>query len=185
MDDLRVWINDASDIYLASLAYLKLFAEEPKMRGLSRQQLQNLSKVWMSSAPTKVVSFSWKILLEKAHIRLKLFPLSGYSWCGDSYLLVVWIHLGFGMKFIFHHWCGDSYLLVFLYMCGPLWRFSPRCGFLVSSSLCSFMFIVELILVAWELFYFFGFYFFFYLFCTFHNGFEYPYTHVFFIDLFF
>lgn len=104
VDDLRVWINDTSDIYLASLAYLKLFAEEPKMRGLSRQQLQNLSKVWMSSAPTKVVSFSWKILLEKAHIRLKLFPLSGYSWCGDSYLLVVRIHLGFGMKFIFHHW---------------------------------------------------------------------------------
>lgn len=65
-------------------------------------------------------------------------------------------------------------------MCGPLWRFSPRCCFLVSSSLCSFMFIVELILVAWELFNFFGFYFFFYLFSTFHNGFEYPYTHVFF-----
>jgi len=79
VDDLRVWINDASDIYLASLVYLELLAEEPKMRSLSRQQLQNLSKVWMSSTLIKILSHLWKIMLEKAHIQLKPFPLPDYS----------------------------------------------------------------------------------------------------------
>lgn len=65
-------------------------------------------------------------------------------------------------------------------MCGPLWRFSLWSSFLVSSSLCSFMFIIELILVTF--FFSFGFFFFFYLFCTSYNGFEYPYTHVIYIS---
>jgi hypothetical protein len=71
-EDVWKWLLEESGIFTVKSAYVLLGTVFPSDSDFNCQQLRVFNNIWKSSAPSKVIAFSWKVLRNRTPTRVNL-----------------------------------------------------------------------------------------------------------------
>lgn len=102
--DRWAWRLEEGGVFFVKSAYKKLVSMESQTVTMGEEEKKVFGQVWKSLAPSKVVAFSWKVLLNRIPMCLNL-SRRRCSGCLAE-LCALWFGGGIGEQPVSSLWCG-------------------------------------------------------------------------------